>query len=75
MVTVIACQDSLDTGGKKSVAIIQGDIQVKNKTKQQNQNQASKSRDMYQKVYYKCNRHPRNRQTDTERERKKQKKY
>lgn len=39
MVTVIACQDSLDTGGKKSVAIIQGDIQVKNKTKQQNQNQ------------------------------------
>lgn len=46
MVTVIACQDSLDTGGKKSVAIIQGDIQVKNKTKQQNQNQASKSRDM-----------------------------
>jgi hypothetical protein len=75
MVTVIACQDSLDTGGKKSVAIIQGDIQVKNKTKQQNQNQASKSRDMYQKVYYKCNRHPRNRQTDRQTHREKQKQY
>ena len=42
MVTVIACQDSLDTGGKKSVAIIQGDIQVKNKTKQQQKQKQKK---------------------------------